>query len=97
MTFGPAEPELSNWMATNALVTWIEDPRPWLQESIIIRSLDLPLNLDQNANHGFHARLSELRRDARRRALELPIVGRRSDPKFRLRANPSPGSRTTGR
>jgi hypothetical protein len=85
MTFGPAEPELSTWMANNAFVTWLEDPRPWLQESIIIRSLDLPLNLDQNANNGFHARLSELRRDARRRALQLPIVGKGSDP-----ANPTP-------
>ena len=85
MTFGPAEPELSTWMANNAFVTWIEDPRPWLQESIIIRSLDLPLNLDQNANNGFHARLSELRRDARRRALQLPIVGKGSDP-----ATPTP-------
>lgn len=90
MTFGPAESELSTWMAHNAFVTWIEDPRPWLEESVIIRSLDLPLNLDQNANNRFYARLSELRLEARRRALQLPIVGRRSDPKFRLRANPTP-------
>jgi hypothetical protein len=74
MTFGPAETDLSGWMADNAFVTWIEDPRPWLLEPVLIRSLDLPLNLDQNTNHAFHARLSELRREARRRALMSPIL-----------------------
>lgn len=74
MTFGAAELDLSSWMADHAFVTWIEDPRPWLLESVLIRSLDLPLNLDQNANHPFHARLSELRRDARRRAQMLPVL-----------------------
>jgi hypothetical protein len=74
MTFGPAEMALSSWMTDNAFVTWIEDPRPWLVESVLIHSLDLPLNLDQNASHPFHARLSELRRGARDRALALPVL-----------------------
>ena len=74
MTFGPAEADLSGWMADNAFVTWFEYPRPWLLESVLIRSLDLPLNLDQNTNHAVHAQLSELRREARRRALMSPIL-----------------------
>jgi hypothetical protein len=53
MTFGPAEENLSTWMADNAFVTWIEDPEPWLLESVLIHSLDLPLNLDENAHHTF--------------------------------------------
>lgn len=76
MTFGPAEGDLSSWMAENAFVTWIEDPEPWLLESVLIRSIDLPLNLDQNAHHMFHEQLSELRRDARSRAQTLPILTR---------------------
>jgi hypothetical protein len=74
MTFGPSEMDLSSWMGDNAFVTWIEDPQPWHLESVLIRSLDLPLNLDQNANHAFHARLSDIRGEARRRARLLPIL-----------------------
>jgi hypothetical protein len=74
MTFGPSEMDLSSWMGDNAFVTWIEDPQPWHLESVLIRSLDLPLNLDQNANHAFHARLSDIRAEARRRARLLPIL-----------------------
>jgi len=74
MTFGPAELDLSTWMADNAFVTWIEDPKPWLLESVLIHSIDLPLNLDQNAYHAFHAHLSELRRGARSRARTLPVL-----------------------
>jgi hypothetical protein len=73
MTFGPAEVDLSEWMADNAFVAWIEDPKPWLVESNLIANFDLPLNLDQNAAHPAHASLSQLRQDARRRALMLPI------------------------
>jgi hypothetical protein len=73
MTFGPAEVELSTWMADNAFVTWIDAPQPWLVESILISKFDLPLNLDQNAEHAFHASLGQLRRDARRTAMMLPI------------------------
>jgi hypothetical protein len=73
MTFGPAEVDLSAWMADNAFVAWLEDSKPWLLESILISNFDLPLNLDQNTGHPSHALLSQLRRDARRRALTLPI------------------------
>jgi hypothetical protein len=60
-------------MADNAFVAWVEDAEPWLLESVLIETFDLPLNLDQNSKNVSHARLGQLRRDARRRALMLPI------------------------
>jgi hypothetical protein len=44
-----------------------------MSEKQLIGSVSLPLNLDQNRNHVFHADLSELRRAAKERARELPI------------------------
>ncbi|GAA2441965.1 GIY-YIG nuclease family protein [Streptomyces macrosporus] len=74
MTFGKdGEAELSQWMAEHARVCWVEHPEPWALESDLITSLDLPLNLDQNRHNGFHARLTEIRAQARQRARELPI------------------------
>jgi hypothetical protein len=61
-------------MARNAFVTWLETPEPWKVEEAIIKMVSLPLNLDQNRNHPFHAALSAMRREARQRARELPIV-----------------------
>jgi hypothetical protein len=43
-------------------------------ESHLIATLNLPLNLEQNSRCGFHAVLSQLRRDAKRLAWELPIL-----------------------
>ncbi|GAA3479141.1 GIY-YIG nuclease family protein [Streptomyces yanii] len=74
MTFGRAgEAALSQWMAENARVCWIEQNEPWTMESELISQLDLPLNLDQNRHNTFHDRLKELRAQARQRARELPI------------------------
>lgn len=74
MTFGKAgEATLSQWMADNARVCWIEQSEPWDLESQLISQLDLPLNLDQNRHNAFHSRLKELRAQARQRARELPI------------------------
>lgn len=74
MTFGKVgEAELSQWMADNARVSWIEQSEPWTLESQLISQLDLPLNLDQNRHNAFHGRLKELRAQARRRARELPV------------------------
>jgi hypothetical protein len=72
MTFGPHETDLSQWMAENAFVTWVEHNQPWVLEASLIGRLDLPLNLEQNSHHIFHVRLAQLRRDARRAALALP-------------------------
>ncbi|MER5383855.1 GIY-YIG nuclease family protein [Streptomyces sp. NPDC002688] len=72
MTFGKAgEATLSQWMAENARVCWIEHDEPWTLESELITQLDLPLNLDQNRHNLFHGGLKELRAQARQRAREL--------------------------
>lgn len=74
MTFGRSgEASLSQWLADNARVCWIEQREPWELESQLISQLDLPLNLDQNRHNAFHSRLKELRAQARHRARELPI------------------------
>ncbi|WP_432175337.1 GIY-YIG nuclease family protein [Streptomyces sp. Tue6028] len=74
MTFGKAgEVALSQWMAENARVCWIEHDEPWALESELISQLDLPLNLDQNRHNPFHGRLKELRSQVRQRARELAI------------------------
>ncbi|MGW5126854.1 GIY-YIG nuclease family protein [Streptomyces sp. NPDC004069] len=74
MTFGMAgETTLSQRMAENARVCWVEHGEPWVLESELISQLDLPLNLDQNRHNAFHSRLKGLRAEARQRARELPI------------------------
>ncbi len=74
MTFGKAdEAALSQWMADNARVCWIEQSEPWALESRLTSELDLPLNLDQNRHNAFHGRLKELRAQACQWARELPI------------------------
>ncbi|WP_432187701.1 GIY-YIG nuclease family protein [Streptomyces sp. Tue6028] len=74
MTFGKTgEAVLSQWMAENARVCWIEHDEPWTLESELISQLDLPLNLDQNRHNPFHGRLKELRSQARQRARELAV------------------------
>jgi hypothetical protein len=70
---GSGEATLSQWMADNARVCWIERSEPWDLESKLISQLDLPLNLDQNRHNAFHSRLKELRAQARQRARELSI------------------------
>ena len=75
MTFGSAgEATLSAWMAEHARVTWVLDQTPWVREHALIGALALPLNLDQNRAHPFHPTLSALRRAAKARAQELPIL-----------------------
>ncbi|GHK03704.1 hypothetical protein SY2F82_55010 [Streptomyces sp. Y2F8-2] len=74
LTFGRAgEAKLSQWMADNAQVCWLEHDEPWTMESELIAQLDLPLNLDQNRHNSFHGELKELRAKARERARALPI------------------------
>lgn len=74
MTFGPGERVLSEWLAENAYVTWLVNPRPWELEERLIRKLSLPLNLDQNQDHPFYPALSTMRREAKRLAGDLPIL-----------------------
>jgi len=48
---------------------------PWVVESELLATVNLPLNLDQNRQHAFHATLSGIRRAARLKAAELPVWG----------------------
>ncbi len=75
-TFGNGEAVLSEWMGQNAFVVWQESPQPWLDESDLITTVLLPLNLEYNQTHPFYTRLSDIRKLAHSRAKELPIRGR---------------------
>ena len=74
LTFGSGETTLTDWMAENALVTWIATPAPWEVEAQLLDELDLPLNLDQNSGNHFYPTLREVRKDAREKARALPII-----------------------
>jgi len=76
-TFAEKERDLSDWMANNTLIAWVEVARPWLLEERLIGRLNLPLNIAGNSSHPFCARLQELRSLAGKRAAELEIVLRR--------------------
>ena len=73
-TFSNGEVELSHWMEENARVVWQVCEEPWKLEEKLISRLDLPLNLDQNTRHAYHAVLSRLRHEAKARARELLIL-----------------------
>ena len=74
MTFAAGEQTLNEWLDRNARVAWLTCGEPWRVEEELIRSVSLPLNLDQNRNHQFHATLSEVRRAAKMGARTLPVV-----------------------
>lgn len=80
MTFATGEPILSEWMARNAFVTFQACDRPWEVEVELVRTVSLPLNLDQNRNHAFHSTLTELRRAAKEAARRQEILGYRRSP-----------------
>jgi hypothetical protein len=71
LTFSDGEQALNEWMAQNAFVSWTVTPEPWLLEEELIRSVTLPLNLDQN-RHSFCPQLSMVRRAAREEARLRP-------------------------
>jgi hypothetical protein len=75
-TFSAGEQRLSNWLAENAFVCWVEHDQPWALEEELIARYDLPLNLDQNKHNGFHPELTAARRAAKLRAAELPVLPR---------------------
>jgi hypothetical protein len=66
LTFGSGEDRLSNWMAANAFVTWIEHPESWQIEGDAIEQFRPPLNLRDNRAHPFYRTLSALRQQVRR-------------------------------
>jgi hypothetical protein len=73
-TFAAGERLLSAWMREHVHVCWTEHDEPWLIKEHLLRAHDLPLNLDQNLDHPFHAKLTGLRHDARARARALPYA-----------------------
>lgn len=75
MTFThQGEKWLDDWMGANALVTWVEYPRPWELEAQILRRLALPLNIQDNSHHSFAMQLSQKRRAAKMAARETPVA-----------------------
>lgn len=74
--FGPGEKELDQWMAENALVSWITHPEPWIIEKQLITHLDVPLNLRDNDQHPFYSTLKALRDAGRQHARCLPNADR---------------------
>jgi hypothetical protein len=60
-------------MAAHARVVWTEIADGWRLEEELIRTLPLPLNLDQNRHSPFHQTLSALRASQRARARSMPI------------------------
>jgi len=79
MTFGAGEQALNNWLGRSARIAWMVCDEPWKTEEYLIRTVSLPLNLDQNRHHLFHSKLSETRREAKARARELPIAHRQNE------------------
>ena len=65
---------LDAWMQENAMVCWKEHPKPSVIEKEVLRTLFLPLNLQGNQNNPFGTELSNLRKEARDRARQLPIA-----------------------
>jgi len=73
MTFCEGEEVLFAWMGTNAFVCWTVTPEPWLLEAELIRSVNLPLNIDQNSGSPSLASVREARRTARQVARCAPV------------------------
>ena len=76
MTFADGERELSHWIAQNARVVWAVIPEPWKLEEELLQSLSLPLNIKGNSRHPFYRTLKLIRRKAREKARELPVLSR---------------------
>jgi hypothetical protein len=72
-TFAQRETVLTQWMTEHARVAWKPTNEPKELESRLIRSLCLPLNLDENTANTFHPTLVKIRYAARARALASPV------------------------
>ena len=67
------EHALSQWLNDHAFVAWVTTDQPEALESHLIRTVRLPLNLDQST-HAFAPALSAMRSAARERARQLPVL-----------------------
>jgi hypothetical protein len=65
---------LDEWMEANAFVCWVKHPEPWSLEKELLQTLSVPMNIDQNGDHTFTLKLSEMRKEAKRLAGEQPIA-----------------------
>lgn len=74
LTFGNAEAALNDWMQANAFACWMTSAQPWVIEAELIRSVSLPLNLQQNDQHAFSSTLRACRAAARRKARQHSLV-----------------------
>lgn len=79
----PGERKLDQWMDKNALVCWLEHPRPWELEVELLKRLKVPLNIDGN-DHEFVPKLRACRKAARDAARLAPLVADSGGPR-RLR------------
>jgi len=71
---------LTNWIAENVLLCWAEHAKPWDIEPWLIAELKPPLNLDHNSQHPFYQRLTELRAEARKQALNSGSFANQTNP-----------------
>lgn len=75
MTFTKTgEEKLSCWMADNAFVAWEVCNDPWKKEKELIKNQSFPLNLEGNSAHPFHHILSKIRKLAKDKARDKPIM-----------------------
>jgi len=75
LTFGAeGETRLNEWLVANARLAWAAVERPWEIEHQLIKTVVLPLNLDQNRHSPFHQTLSGLRAEQRARARALTLA-----------------------
>jgi hypothetical protein len=80
----PGEQQLDDWMAAYAFVTWHTCERPWEIEDAILRGgLPLPLNIADNPCLAHTGYLSPIRREARIRANQHPVIKDNGGPRKR--------------
>jgi GIY-YIG catalytic domain len=68
------EQYLDEWMRENTFVAWIAHPEPWLIERVVLGEVSCPLNITHNKHHPFVVTLRQMRKEALRRAREMPIA-----------------------
>ena len=73
MTFCEGEAVLSDWMASNAFVSWMVATEPWITEAGLIKSVNLPLNIDQNAHSPSIVAVRTARKEAEELAQCRPV------------------------
>ena len=65
---------IDNWLEKNSLVSWFANQHPWKIEKNLINQLYLPFNIQGNVNNPFKSTLIDLRKNAKDRAKNLPVI-----------------------